>query len=165
MLALSVQRCINKYHVATKYFFFCCSQFHIYYYFVDSDVQLQWNTGDDKTNRSFLKHVEYKDGQIVIEDAGTYYFYSFITFRSMQVQNETFLNHYVYRATEGERINKAEMIFMAKQMRQKGNLEYQTSLLAGIVNFESRDRVFTEVSDVSAVYRSSLTNYMGLFKL
>ena len=114
-----------------------------------------------------MKHVQYADDKLVIQEEGTYYVYSFITFRSQHIKNDTFLNHYVYRTTEQQRqtTKNTEMLFMDKQMRQRGNLEYQTSLLAGIVNLESHDRIFTDVSDVNAVYRSSLTNYMGLFKL
>ena len=114
-----------------------------------------------------MRHVLYADDKLVLQDAGTYYVYSFITFRSEHIKNETFLNHYVYRVADkqGQTTNQAEMIFMDKQMRQRGNLEYQTSFLAGIVKLESRDLIFTEVSDIKAVYRSSMSNYVGLFKL
>ena len=94
-----------------------------------------------------MKHVQYADDKLVIQEEGTYYVYSFITFRSEHINNDTFLNHYVYRTThqQGQSIKKAEMLFMDKQMRQSGNLEYQTSFLAGIVNMKSRDRIFTDV--------------------
>ena len=57
------------------------------------------------------------------------------------------------------------MVFMNKQTRRSGKLEYQTSFLAGVLNLTSRDGIFTAVSDISALYGSSLTNYMGMFKL
>ena len=131
------------------------------------DSRLRWNTDENQTTTVFMRHVQYADDKFVIQEEGVYYVYSFITFRSEHIKNETFLNHYVYRNTnqQGHSLHNAEMIFMDKQMRQRGNLGYQTSLLAGIVKLESRDRIYTEVSDIKAVYRSTVSNYVGLFKL
>lgn len=132
----------------------------------NTDSRLRWNAAaDDKTGTAILNHVLYADDKIVVPETGSYYVYSFITFRSEHIQNDTFLNHYIYKDSNNHKEREAEMVFMDKQMRQKGNLEYQTSLLTGIVSLKSHDKIFTDVSDVSAVYRSSLTNYMGLFKL
>lgn len=129
------------------------------------DMRLRWTDGKNKKEIAFMNHVQYVDDKMVVPEAGSYYIYSFITFRFEHIQNDTFLNHYLYKDRENQTTDNTEMLFMDKQMRHKGNLEFQTSLLAGIVNLQSRDRIFTEVSDVSAVYRSSLTNYMGIFKL
>lgn len=130
-------------------------------------ARLRWNVKRDGAKTAFMKHVKYTDDKIVVPEAGTYYVYSFITFRSREIhgQNDHFLNHYLYRFNENHGAYGAQMLFMDKQTRQHGDLEYQTSYLAGILNLEKNDRLFTVVSDVSAVYGSSLSNYFGLFKL
>ena len=113
-----------------------------------------------------MNHVQYADDTLVILESGSYYVYSFITFSSKHIQSDTFLYQALHRNRGKQQTNKTvEMLFMDKQIRQRGNLEYQTSFLAGIVNLKAGDQIMTSVSDVSAVYRSSLTNFMGLFKL
>lgn len=131
----------------------------------DSPSRLRWNVNNDGAETAFMKHVEYADDKIMVPEAGSYYVYSFITFRSEEIQGDNFLNHYLYRDNENQPTDRAQMVFMDKQTRQDGHLEYQTSFLAGILNLETNDRIFTVVSDVSTVYGSSLSNYMGLFKL
>ena len=127
--------------------------------------RVRWNSNRNGTGIGFLKHVEYVDDMLEITEAGTYYVYSFVTFRLTETQNISFLNHYIYRDNTGQQLNRAQMIFMDKQTRLKGKVEFQTSFLAGILYLESHDRVYTVVSDISAVYGSPLSNFMGLFKL
>lgn len=130
-----------------------------------SPLGLRWNIYNDGADTSFMKHVGYADDKMMVLEAGTYYVYSFITFRSAGAGDDFFLNHYMYRDNGNQERDSTQMVFMDKQTRKAGNLEYQTSFLAGTLKLDSRDRVYTGVSDVAAVYGSPLANYMGLFRL
>lgn len=130
--------------------------------------KLHWNTisnTSDVTRPEVLEHVVYVDDMLEITDPGTYFVYSFITFRVNETQNDPFLNHYIYREDADQQFNRAQMVFMDKQTRLNGEVKFQTSFLAGIMNFHSHDRMYTAVSDVSAVYGSPLSNFIGLFML
>lgn len=134
--------------------------------FVD-DVprKLRWNIENNGVGATFLNKVVYDDDKLLVLYPGTYYVYSFVTFRLNRAQEDTFFNHYMYRDNGNQQRKEPEMIFMDKQTRRNGKMAYQTSYLAGILNLDARDRIYTDVSDVSLIYASSVTNYIGLFKL
>ena len=86
--------------------------------------RLRCNSNRNGTGTGFLKYVEYVDDMVEITESGTYYVYSFITLRLTETQNDPFVNHDIYQDNTGQQLNRAQMIFMARQTRLKGKVEF-----------------------------------------
>ena len=78
-----------------------------------------WNIQDNGAGPAFLRHMQLADDKIIVPDTGMYYVYSFVTFRWDEPQNSKFLNQYLYRDTANHRNDRARMIFIDKNRRDR----------------------------------------------
>ncbi|KAK3610862.1 hypothetical protein CHS0354_000019 [Potamilus streckersoni] len=103
---------------------------------------------------------------LVVPAAGDYFLYSFITFKSRTgfEEEEGTISHSVYRERQFLSVTTKQLLLIDQQ-RQMGDNSFQSSYLSSVLRLRTKDRIFTEVSDVSAVYGSVMSNFFGMYKI
>ena len=134
-----------------------------YFYFLTEDKEnLHWVLKDG-LGTTLLTQTRYVNNSIQVPASGNYFVYSFVTFSSAMFHKQHILNHYVYR--RNRLAPELQLLLMDKQTQLGDNLEYQSSFLTAVLQLEADDRIETKVTDPSAIYPSTFSNYMGLFKI
>ncbi|KAL3866761.1 hypothetical protein ACJMK2_044037 [Sinanodonta woodiana] len=130
---------------------------------------LAWTLVDGYNTAFLVNGVEMVQASMQVPEAGDYFVYSFITFKSPPSQGTVIpsstLGHYVQRENPSLPSTGRQLLLMDRKSRPEGHFWFQSSFLSSVLRLRRHDRISTGVNEISSIYMATMSNFMGLYKI
>ncbi|KAL3866763.1 hypothetical protein ACJMK2_044039 [Sinanodonta woodiana] len=130
---------------------------------------LSWSLGDGFNTAFLVNGVEMVEASLQVPEAGDYFVYSFITFKSPLSRGAVNLSptfgHYVQRDNSALPLTGKQLLLMNRKSSPEGDFSFQSSFLSAVLRLRRHDRISTGVSEISSIYRATMSNFMGLYRV
>ncbi|KAK3610865.1 hypothetical protein CHS0354_000023 [Potamilus streckersoni] len=130
---------------------------------------LAWSLGDGYNTAFLVNGVEMVKASLQVPEAGDYFVYSFITFKSppsrVAVTPSPTFGHYVQRENSALPLTGKQLLLMNRKSRPEGDFSFQSSFLSAVLRLRRHDRISTGVSEINSIYMATMSNFMGLYRV
>lgn len=130
---------------------------------------LAWSLGDGYNTAFLVNGVEMVEASLQVPEAGDYFVYSFITFKSPPsrgtVNPSPTFGHYVQRENSALPFTGKQLLLMNRKSKPEGDFSFQSSFLSAVLRLRRHDRISTGVNEIYSIYTATMSNFMGLYRV